>query len=340
MYAYARDIQDEPDKNEQIEEEQAIEHDMLAMKVEAIEEDPVVSFLPPNYQENLNEEFEEKPNVKKHCNVCNLFFKPKNYYQHKIRHHRVGFEFKCDIDGKIFRLKNDLREHMKTHENRASRQRFFCPTCKNPFLSMTALRNHVNFFHSEYIEEHPCLNCGKIFPSRMKMQQHTKTVHEAGSYLCEECNKIYATPASLKKHFLKNHTGKIPCTECGKLFAKGSLKQHMKIHNAPEFACTFENCDKKFHTNSSLKNHEESHQAGIPLQCPDCNAKFPTSRHLFRHHKRQHTAVRVQCEVANCFHSTTRKDYLVQHYKTHKELDEHTRQMLIERAKDMKEIGW
>jgi KRAB domain-containing zinc finger protein len=332
---------EELDQNIEEEHSEDIQKEtMLSMKFEALEQEQIITFVPlDSYQDEVSNEIENKPKITKYCSLCDKHFPYKSYYQHKNRYHRV-VKFICDVDGKKFRLKSDLKEHMKIHENLDTRKRFLCNTCNNPFLSMAALKHHENFFHSDYIEEHPCLQCNKIFSSRMKVLQHIKTVHQEGTFVCNECNRIYASPASLKKHIQKAHSTKVSCPECGKLFTKLSLITHIKIHNPPEYECTFEGCERKFHTKNSFKRHTESHQRGLPVQCPACDATFPTSRHLHRHQKRQHTSIRANCEVANCFHSTTRKDYLVMHYKTHKELDDFTRDMLIARVKDLKDIGW
>lgn len=322
-----------------IEEE---EESSISMKVEALEE--VITFIPQNrYEEqyvvsNIIQDDEVKP--LKFCEACNQYFPQKSFYQHKYRHHAANYQFTCDYDGKVFKQKSEIREHMKTHSFFESRERFLCKFCQNPFLSMSALRNHENYFHSEYIEEHPCDQCEKVYPSRMKLMQHKKTVHTGSTFMCGECNKFYANPASLKKHVDKTHGRKIPCQHCGKLFAQLSIKQHMKTHSEPQFVCTFENCDKRFRILSALNSHLEMHQKTIPVQCPECDATFPTNRHLLRHQKRQHSSFRANCEVANCTHSTTRKDFLVLHYKTHRELDEATRQVLIARVKYIKGIGW
>lgn len=344
-------LPDSPIKEDTINQEEN-DPDEMEMKVESIEEDDILIYEEEpidtkicTYKEqfiilNDREMRKDKQKGEKFCSLCNRNFPIKSYYQHKMRHHAVGAELICDVDGKSFRLKNDLREHMKIHVHLDTRPRFYCKTCHNPFLSMSALKNHENYFHSEYIQEHPCEQCYKIFSSRMKLQQHTKNCHLNASFVCPQCNNIYATPASLKKHIKKKHESKQPCTVCEKLFPQSSMSQHMASHIAPQFKCNFENCNREFHRKSSLKSHMQSHENLEPIHCPECNASFPTIRHLYRHKKRQHNSSRAQCEVVHCFHTTTRKDYLVKHYQCHRELDEATRQILIDRVKDLKDIAW
>jgi KRAB domain-containing zinc finger protein len=223
-----------------------------------------------------------------------------------------------------------------------SRQKYPCAQCDTVLLSKSSLRNHEHIFHSEIIEEHIC-ECGKILATRMKLNQHRLTVHTKGHYPCEECTKVFTQKAVLQKHKVRNHAKKEPCEKCGKMYPPGRfMTTHMKSHGAPQYKCDIAGCNKEFHARSALTYHTESKHASATMliKCPHCNSVYNSTRNLNRHITRQHNTMRVQCQIEDCTHTAARKDYLVSHYRSHKEIDDETRELLIAKVKDLKVIPW
>lgn len=281
----------------------------------------------------------------KDCYICGSSFSGMSgYYNHMRRVHFIGKQYFCDICGKTCSVKNDLLIHMRRHLSKDSREKFSCSICDASVLSKSALNNHLKTFHSDIIEIHPCdyTDCEKSFQTRTKLLQHKKSVHETGKFPCDLCDKQFSTKQYLQKHIKQCHSVKVleNCDVCGKEFPKGiQLKRHMQIHEEKQH-CYFENCDKVFQFKTSLLNHIKSHHNATSVSCDQCGLNFPTVRHLNRHVSRQHNDVKVACEVEGCPNLFGRKDYLASHYKTHRELDEATRQELIDRVKHIKEIPW
>jgi KRAB domain-containing zinc finger protein len=275
----------------------------------------------------------------KYCDLCDQNIKANCYYSHFKRHHCEAM-FVCDLDNKRFKLKNDLRDHMRAHILKDQRKKFFCSTCNSSFFSNSALRNHFNYFHSGYIEEHPC-NCGKIFGSRMKLKQHQINVHSGRKFTCEHCGKTYDSSRTLRKH-LENHTiGKIQCPVCGKEYYRASMNDHLKIHNDPYFECEYESCFKKFYSQHKLNNHMKSHAVNNSFLCIDCNSSYVSQVSYERHRARQH-GVKTYCSVPGCEKLFSRKENAIKHYKStvHKDLDAATRRVLIDEVKANKNISW
>lgn len=200
--------------------------------------------------------------------------------------------------------------------------------------------------HSDVIEIHPCdfFNCEKSFQSRMKLLQHKKTVHEGGKYTCGICLKFYSTKQYLQKHIKQCHIAKElqKCDVCAKSIPQGSqFRQHMLTHSGQAFICTYDNCNRKFNFKGSLVKHIQTHhETTQAVNCNFCNFSFPTLKHLNRHISRQHNEVKVECEVQGCNQLFARKDYLSSHYKNHKDIDDATKQKLLERVKTIKIISW
>lgn len=222
-----------------------------------------------------------------------------------------------------------------------SRKKFHCAVCNAAFLSKSALKNHEKVFHSDSVEEHVC-DCGKVFSSKMKLYQHRLTVHKKGHYPCSSCEKVYTVKAALQKHIVKKHSAKVPCKICGKMFAPGMFMNiHMKLHDPPQFKCSYKQCTRMFSSKSSLRYHiETQHNDGVEVHCPTCNASFSSIRNLNRHIDRQHNNYKVQCEVEGCTHTASRKDYLASHYRSHKDIDDNTRTSLLAKIKLINLIPW
>lgn len=317
--------------------------------------------LQRNHAREHNKTDERKPKARKMCQLCGLSFATNGWYHHvsppatnlhnPLQHLQISFQilrahtenvrFVCDFCGKGYRVKHDLKDHIQTHMDVESRKKFPCAHCSTSLLSKSALKNHEHIFHSNVIEEHPC-ECGKVFASRMKLYQHRTTVHNKGHYPCPTCTKAYTVKSALQKHIVKNHRKKVPCEVCNKLVAPGMfMNRHLKSHLPPMYKCSFDNCLKEFQSRSALVYHEESrHKTLEVVSCPTCNASCTSARNLKRHIARQHSSFRVQCEVNGCCHTATRKDYLASHYRSHKDIDDKTREILLAKVKQIKVISW
>lgn len=58
------------------------------------------------------------------------------------------------------------------------------------------------------------------------------------------------------------------------------------------FACTWDNCNRKFSRSDELSRHKRTHTGEKKFVCPVCNRKFMRSDHLAKHVKR-HTTGRL-----------------------------------------------
>lgn len=224
-----------------------------------------------------------------------------------------------------------------------SRPKFPCSLCSSVLLSQSALKNHHSTFHSNVIEQHPCEVCGKIFISRMKLNQHRLNVHDKGTYPCPDCDKVYTVRAVLQKHITQHHRDKVSCKVCSKMFPPGnSLERHLKSHELGAHPCSIKGCKQMFRSNQSLMDHVESrhNRPNESVICQICGSTFAYLKNLKRHIARQHSNIRIPCEVEGCNHSSARKDYMAAHIRTHRDIDEDTRNEMLARVKEIKIISW
>merc|ERR1712025_160959 len=87
---------------------------------------------------------------------------------------------------------------------------------------------------AENVDEKTCATCGKMFPTRGRLELHMN-VHKEDKekpFKCDVCEKGFSASASLKNHKLL-HTGEVhKCEYCEyTAVQKGNLKTHrLKLH--------------------------------------------------------------------------------------------------------------
>merc|ERR1719233_667427 len=91
-----------------------------------------------------------------------------------------------------------------------------------------------NFLSADEVNDKSCVTCGKIFPTRGRLELHMN-VHKEDKekpFKCDVCEKGFSASASLKNHKLL-HTGEVhKCEYCEyTAVQKGNLKTHrLKLH--------------------------------------------------------------------------------------------------------------
>lgn len=134
------------------------------------------------------------------------------------------------------------------------------------------------------------------------------------------------------------------CSFCSfKCRLKQNFVSHLKIHTLDKlYKC--ENCTKSFRYKHNLENHMLTHSADKPLNCESCGFHTKFLSHMIAH-KRIHagknfvifvswcapiTAVQInsgdiyRCSYPHCKYSTSKKNQLATHAKTHNGVRPHS----------------
>jgi len=243
----------------------------------------------------------------------------KNIHLRKTNHQNGQNKyFECDFDGKSYKTKGNLIQHMGIHlpflecqichkmlrqrridehmkNVHATDLRFQCNTCSKRFKSAMYLKIHEKG-HNKKCE---CLACGKKFTTMTHLNEHKKQVHEnPKGFECQTCEKTFGYKSNLKSHQKlhdKNYVKRFKCQRCGlSTEYQKDLIMHQKSH---------ERLDKKY---AAIKN---------PLKCEKCPTFHRNKYFLTSHMKHVHPEILFQCDL--CAKFLKIKSNLIRHLKTH-----------------------
>ncbi|XP_056263799.1 oocyte zinc finger protein XlCOF8.4-like [Pseudoliparis swirei] len=183
----------------------------------------------------------------------------------------------CSECGKLYRLKRDLKKHMRCHT-----RRFSCSECGRGFATRYHLKTHM----SRHTGEKPfsCSECGHRFIQSGGLKRHMRTHTGEKPFSCSDCEQSFQRREYLERHMV-SHTGEKPlsCAECGRGFIEsGGLKRHMRTHTGEKpFPCSY--CNKSFIQSIHLKRHMFTHTGEKPFSCSVCKTSFTRKQYLEGH---------------------------------------------------------
>ncbi|KAG5667321.1 hypothetical protein PVAND_015305 [Polypedilum vanderplanki] len=201
------------------------------------------------------------------CEICGKQVKPHCMPNHIRQVHTTFRNLECHICGKVFKTKQNLREHLK-HHNKA----FQCAVCGRKFPRSTDLNEHM--ISHENPEAFDCPHCNLRLADRRSLKKHIENIHIAkndGSrvkqekiFKCELCDYSCVQKGNLKIHYKKHekyqaklraNPDALKCEICEALFrSELILKIHMqKVHSDERFPCG--HCENVLKTKSSLWSH-------------------------------------------------------------------------------------
>ncbi|KAM4015024.1 PR domain zinc finger protein 10 isoform 1-T3 [Anomaloglossus baeobatrachus] len=159
-----------------------------------------------------------------------------------------------------------------------------------------------------------CLQCGKAFREKEKLDQHLRFHGRDGNcpLTCDICNKGFISTSSLESH-MKFHLDQktYSCIFCTESFDRlDLLKDHVAVHIVDGcFSCP--TCKKRFSDFIQVKKHVRSFHSEKIYQCTECDKAFCRPDKLRLHMLRHSDRKDFLCST--CGKQFKRKDKLREH---------------------------
>lgn len=179
---------------------------------------------------HCDKRFYQKSKLKRHsakhsdvmsyeCQVesCKEKFKTSwSLYQHKLKFHKEGQEFKCSECDKSFISRDKLKRHAAVHSKVNS---FECNICNERFHTTSNLYYHKSKHkENEALEKVrlKCDQCDKTFAKKDGLKKHKAAHIETKSFTCDICSKIFKSKGNLTEHRLTHseEAKKFQCPSC------------------------------------------------------------------------------------------------------------------------------
>jgi KRAB domain-containing zinc finger protein len=197
---------------------------------------------------------------KDECHICHQKF--RHVAKHLREVHTSERKFVCNICGLGFKVRSNLKNHVKIHEKPSE-----CPICHKMLSNMA---RHLKWHKQTKPLPHKCPQCDKMCSTKQAVEQHISRIHEVRPlgkvYTCQTCNLNFIRNRDLRRHAFIHYSGKIFTCEfpnCYEMFKTGpKLQSHKMVHssdNEPVFACSL--CDRKYLRKTALHKHQKNNHS-------------------------------------------------------------------------------
>ena len=162
--------------------------------------------------------------AKKECNICKAQVVALHRHM-KQMHMQNAHTTDCNHCGKQF-SSNRVKEHIRSVHGPAT---FGCDFCDKMFTTNFKLTSHKKYIHTERNLDYECDACVKQSNNQNAHNVHRSTHNNDRPFKCNLCDSAFKQKIVLLR-YERTHTGeKVSCEECNKLFARHAILRKHKI---------------------------------------------------------------------------------------------------------------
>ncbi|XP_045485984.1 zinc finger protein 23-like isoform X1 [Pieris rapae] len=167
----------------------------------------------------------EKSKRTRTCPICGKIYTASSSYFYHMKHfHRHSKEHGCDVCGKKFGTRGDLKQHAAVHTDEC---KYACRSCDKKFRSRASWYIHEQIH--EGVKNYKCSTCAKCFRWRTHLQRHTLRHAAERKHECAVCGRGFSVHCDLLRHARTHAVGSYECEECRVKFAQiRYLKAHIR----------------------------------------------------------------------------------------------------------------
>ena len=189
-----------------------------------------------------------------------------------------NFNSSCHRCGEMFLNINDLKRHMKIHQESNETTKKLVERGEKLY---TFIGDSDNLQGNE-----PTLTLEEVDHDDGKQIQIKPPTGKVNKeiYKCQSCNKVFNFRKNLSSHErIHKSQDTFECKNCKKRFnCLRYLRAHEKIHSSEiQFQCS--SCKYKSRRKADLKRHEKIHTGERPFKCNTCLKSFSLSQALTIH---------------------------------------------------------
>nr|XP_027211123.1 zinc finger protein 271-like [Penaeus vannamei] len=232
----------------------------------------------------------------------------------EVTHRKVARKLKrflCEVCGKTFCNKTDIKIHMRVH---TKEKPYSCDICNKAFSTKKCQVLHIRVHTKE--KPHTCEFCNKAFSRKSDQVRHKRVHTKEKPYICDICSQAFSQKNSLVKH-MRIHTNEKPysCEICNKDFSdKYDLARHIRVHTKEKpYICDV--CNKDFSQKSLQVIHMRLHTKEKPYICQICNKAFTRNSCRVRHMKIHTKEKPYICKI--CKKAFSQNSCRVRHMRVH-----------------------
>ncbi|XP_060726841.1 zinc finger protein 1035 [Tachysurus vachellii] len=241
------------------------------------------------------------------CNSCHMSFSHRHHFLTHLQIHGGEEPSKSQTD-KVKTLNTD-----DSNQNKIYR----CPICPESFSQVLELANHLS------VHANMCNVCNKTFSTKQQLEKHEQShLSAATQYECTECGKSFLGSDAFRQHYCV-HQKHLSCSSLSTTDRKRSVENSFDVlpNNEEEeevdvgedfYNCP--TCNKRFPSNTALKEHQKLHEFDRPFKCLVCGKSFTKKKYLTQH-QQKHNEQPYQCDL--CTSSFKTEQSLLSHRKTH-----------------------